>query len=213
MSKLPLSRLVDLAFALQGRILPRSHRRELARALLQVLPWLADEPLAGVHRLNLSAGTGPEALLSNRTRLVLRLPRERVADAQALAGTTLALGNHSLRVQGAPQVRELLPYGTLYAHVVAAPRPDELAFLDDVDGELQHLGIAGRRMCGRQQAVADSTGASDGADVGALVGYSLMLDGLTPVHAQHLMEQGLGPHRLWGCGLFIPHKSAAAVGS
>jgi len=205
MSKLPSPRLVDLAFALQGRTLPRSHRRELALALLQVLPWLADEPLAGVHRLNISAGNGPEALLSNRTRLVLRLPRERVADAQALAGATLPLGSHSLRVQGSPQVRELLPYGTLYAHVVAAPHPDELAFLDDVDGELQHLGIAGRRMCGRQQALADGTD--------ALVGYSLMLDGLTPVHAQHLMEQGLGPHRLWGCGLFIPHKSAAAVGS
>jgi CRISPR-associated protein Cas6 len=205
MNKLPHSHLVDLAFALQGRTVPRSHRAELAQALLHVLPWLADEPLAGVHRLNMSAGTGPEALLSNRTRLVLRLPRERVADAQALAGTTLALGHHSLRVQPAPQVRELLPYGTLYAHVVAAPRPDELAFLDDVDSELQQLGIAGRRMCGRQQALANGANPQ--------VGYSLMLDGLTPVHAQHLMEQGLGPHRLWGCGLFIPHKSAAAVGS
>ena len=205
MSKLPPSRLVDLSFALQGRTLARSHRRELAQALLQALPWLADEPLAGVHRLNLSAGYGPEALLSNRTRLVLRLPRDRVADAQALADATLQLGQHSLRVQGPPQVRELLPYGTLYAHVVAAPRPDELAFLDDVDSALQQLGIAGRRMCGRQQALAD--------DANPQVGYSLMLDGLTPVHAQHLMEQGLGPHRLWGCGLFIPHKSAAAVGS
>jgi CRISPR-associated protein Cas6 len=205
MSKLPSSRLVDLAFALQGRTLPRRHSRELALALLQVLPWLANEPLAGVHRLNISAGNGPDALLSNRTRLVLRLPRERVDYALALAGTTLPLGNHHLRVQGSPQVRELLPYGTLYAHVVATPRPDELAFLDDVDGELQHLGIAGRRMCGRQQALADGTD--------ALVGYSLMLDGLTPAHAQHLMEQGLGPHRLWGCGLFIPHKSAAAVGN
>lgn len=205
MNKLPLSRLVDLAFALQGRTVPRSHRAELAQALLHVLPWLADEPLAGVHRLNMSAGSGPEALLSNRTRLVLRLPRERVADAQALAGATLAVGSHSLRVQGPPQVRELLPYGTLYAHVVAAPNPDELAFLDDVDGELQQLGIAGRRMCGRQQALANGANPS--------VGYSLMLDGLSPAHAQQLMEQGLGPHRLWGCGLFIPHKSAAAVGS
>ena len=60
-------------------------------------------------------------------------------------------------------------------------------------------------MCGRQQALANGANPS--------VGYSLMLDGLSPAHAQQLMEQGLGPHRLWGCGLFIPHKSAAAVGS
>jgi CRISPR-associated protein Cas6 len=205
MTPLPPANLVDLAFALQGHTLPRSHRAELAQALRRVLPWLADEPLAGVHRLNVSAGGGPEALLSNRSRLVLRLPRQRVADAQALVGTELNLGGHSLRVQGPGQERELLPYGTLYAHVVAAQRPDELAFLDEVDSELQQLGITGRRMCGRQQALADGTGAP--------MGYSLMLDGLSPAHAQQLMEHGLGPHRLWGCGLFIPHKSAAAVGS
>lgn len=200
MTSLPLAKLVDLVFAVQGRTLPRSHRVPLAQALLQALPWLADEPLAGVHRLNLSAGA--ETLLSNRSRLVLRLPRERVGDALALADTELQLEGHRLRVLGPGQVRELLPYGTLYAHVVAAPRSDELAFLDDVDSELEQLGITGRRLCGRQQALADS-----------LVGYSLMLDGLSPAHSQHLMERGLGPHRLWGCGLFIPHKSAAAVGS
>lgn len=205
MNDLAPSKLVDLAFALQGHSLPRHHRAELAQAVLQRLPWLADEPQAGLHRLNLPAGTGAEALLSNRSRLLLRLPRERVPQAQALAGAELQLGSHHLRVLGPGQVRELLPYGTLYAHLVAAEREAEPDFLADVDHELQRLGVAGRRMCGRQQLMADG-----GHD---LVGYSLMLDGLQPAHAQQLMEHGLGPHRLWGCGLFVPHKSAAAVGS
>lgn len=205
MDDLPPSRLVDLAFGLHGRSLPRHHRAALAQAVLRHLPWLADEPQAGLHRLNLPAGDGHEALLSNRTRLVLRVPRQRVPQAQALAGAELRLGAHSLQVQGLAQLRELLSHGTLYAHLVAAEREDELDFLADVDEELGSLGVTGRRMCGRQQRMAEG--------VHDLVGYSLMLDGLQPAHAQQLMEHGLGPHRLWGCGLFVPHKSAAAVGS
>jgi CRISPR-associated protein Cas6 len=208
MDDLAPSKLVDLAFALQGRSLPRHHRQALAQAVLQRLPWLADEPQAGLHRLNLPAG-GTEALLSNRSRLVLRLPRKRVEQAQALAGAELPLGPHRLRVQGPGQVRELLPYGTLYAHLVAAEREAELDFLADVDQALQRLGIAGRRMCGRQQLMTEAQAEAQPT----LVGYSLMLDGLQPAHAQQLMEHGLGPYRLWGCGLFVPHKSAAAVGS
>ena len=65
--------------------------------------------------------------------------------------------------------------------------------------------MAGRRACGRLQHL------DDGAEV--LPGYSLMLDGLSTEHALRMLESGLGPHRLWGCGLFVPHKSAAAVGS
>src|SRR5574337_622662 len=35
--------MVDVAFALAGRQLPRQHRHALADALLRALPWLADE--------------------------------------------------------------------------------------------------------------------------------------------------------------------------
>jgi hypothetical protein len=46
----------------------------------------------------------------------------------------------------------------------------------------------------------------------SLHAFSLMLDGLSHDDALRLLEHGIGPHRLWGCGLFVPHKSAAAVG-
>jgi hypothetical protein len=51
------------------------------------------------------------------------------------------------------------------------------------------------------------------AEAGALQGFSLMLDGLSAAHALRLLETGMGPHRLLGCGVFVPHKSAAAVGT
>ena len=69
--------VVDVAFLLQGQTLAlaREHRQALAAALTQALPWLASLAGAGVHRLNVSAGGGAMALLSQRTRLTLRLPR------------------------------------------------------------------------------------------------------------------------------------------
>lgn len=194
--------VVDVAFAVSGGSVPREHRRLLAEALEDRLPWLADQPHAGVHRLNVSAGGGPRALLSHRTRLTLRVPRERADDAATLSGAELTLGDTTLRI-GAAQPRELLPWGTLYAHVVAASDDDELAFLRGVDTELTALRIVGRPICGRLQML----------ESGTLRGYSLMLDQLSAEDALSLLEAGLGAHRRLGCGLFVPHKSAAAVGA
>jgi CRISPR-associated protein Cas6 len=149
-----------------------------------------------------SAGDGAQALLSGRTRLTLRVPRDRADDAMALAGRELQLGASRLRV-GAAQVRELLPYSALYAHLVAADDADEGVFVESVGTELKALDVACRTICGRHQVT----------EAGALRGFSLMLDGLSTVHSLRVLEAGLGPHRRLGCGLFVPHKSSVAVGT
>jgi hypothetical protein len=41
--------------------------------------------------------------------------------------------------------------------------------------------------------------------------FSLMLHALPPDQSLRLQHHGLGVHRLLGCGIFVPHKSAAAV--
>lgn len=198
-------RLVDLAFPVQGRTLPCDHRELLAQALVGRLPWLGTECGSGVHRLNVSAGGGPRALLSGRTRLTLRVPRERAdAVAAALTGQTLPLGEDRLQL-GRPQLRELMPYRTLYAHFVAAANDDEAVFLAMVDDELRALGVACRLVCGRRHEHR-----YEGA---SLTGFSLMLDGLTRDDALRVLQTGLGALRPMGCGLFVPHKSAAAVGA
>lgn len=204
----PVATMVDIAFAIEGGPLPRDHRELLAAALEAALPWLADTPGAGVHRLNvvaMAADGGTQALLSQRTKLVLRVPRERADDAAVLVGRTLDLGGHRLHV-GALQARELLPWGTLYAHVVAADAdavPDEATFMREVEGQLRELGVPCRPICGRLQRL----------ESGRLQGYSLMLDGLSAADSLRLQAVGIGRHRRLGCGVFVPHKSAAAVGT
>jgi CRISPR-associated protein Cas6 len=199
------ARMVDVSYALSGAALPRDHRRLLADALGRALPWLAELPGTGVHRINVSQGGGPQLLLSQRSRLTLRVPRERVAALEALAGAVLDIGGHAVRLGEAATVRELLPHRTLYAHLVAAEGDDEIAFMAAVDAELAALGVPCRPICGKRQVV------DDGGQ--PLPGFSLMLDGLARADALRLLETGLGGHRLLGCGLFVPHRSAAAVGS
>lgn len=194
---------VDVAFPLAGHALPRDHRLALALAVSAVLPWLADDPQAAVHPVKLVHGSGEPALLSARSRLVLRVARERADDLHRLAGSTLRVAGHEIRL-GQPQSRELLPHTTLYAHFVDAGAADEAAFLDAVGAELQRLDVNCHRVCGREQQWRGPQQ--------VLHGFSLMLHGLRAAAALRVLEQGLGAHRLLGCGVFVPHKSAAAVG-
>lgn len=199
------SSMVDVVFPLEGRSLPRDHRLALADALAAVAPWLCELPAAGPHPVNVVPGSGEPALLSGRARLRLRVPRDHAEALQALAGCELDLHGHRLRL-GAPHGRELLPHNTLYAHFVAAVGDDELAFLAAVDVELEALGAACGRVCGRRQRIR-------GEHRQPLAGYSLLLHGLAPAQALRVLEAGVGAHRRLGCGLFVPHRSAAAVGA
>ena len=67
--------LVDMVFPLNGHSLPRDSAPALRAALQREMPWIDQEPLAGIHPLKLVPGNEAEALLSQRTRLLLRLPR------------------------------------------------------------------------------------------------------------------------------------------
>lgn len=194
--------VIDIAFVIDGGQLPPEHARALAEALEQALPWASDSATLGVHPLKLARGGG-QALLSGRTRLTLRVPRERAEAVVGLAGGELPLPGGSLRL-GAAQARELLPWGTLYAHCVSAgDSVDELAFLQAAQTELQALGIRGRVICGLPRRGAD----------GALQGYGVMVDQLSATDSVTLQCHGLGAGRRVGLGLFVPHKSAAAVGA
>lgn len=195
--------VVDVVFSLAGRSLPRDHAQPLATALSRHLPWLADEAEAGVHRINVVAGNGAQALLSQRTRLKIRVRRERVQAVAALAGCALDVTGFVVRL-GEPVQRELLAHGTLYAQMVTNAGDDELRFLEDVQRELDVLGVRGRVVCGRRRVLRDDSGAER-------VGYSVMVTGLSVDDSLLVQQHGLGTHRHLGCGVFVPHRSAAAV--
>ncbi len=75
----------------------------------------------------------------------------------------------------------------------------------DVQAELEALRIDAHTVCGKRQQRR--------SDAGVIVGFSLMLHGLGATDSLTVQRIGIGPHRALGCGLFVPHKSAAAVGA
>ena len=142
-------------------------------------------------------------MVSQRTRLILRVNLERAGELCRLSGVELDVAGHPLRL-GDVHVRKLTAHATVYAYRVAAESADEAAFMQSIAQELAAVAIVGERVCGKRNQLMLNGGVLDT--------FSLMVHGLAPEQSLRLQMRGLGPHRLMGCGVFVPHKSAAAVG-
>lgn len=207
--------VVDVAFTIVCRTLPVDHAWALSRAVLSILPWLADEPGAGVHTIHVAeSGNGwmrPEGrdailYLSRRTRLTLRVPRRRLEDAHRLSGSDLDIGGHSLKV-GEGAERSLPPNPAVFArYVVTDAGMEENAFLAKSHEALRAMGIRPRKMlCGIEHTIETPDA--------PLRTRSLMVADLSPEESVALQVGGLGPWRTLGCGLFLPHKDIQEVGT
>jgi CRISPR-associated protein Cas6 len=201
--------VLDLIFKIKCRTLPVDHAWSLSEAIHQALPWFADERQAGLHLIyGADSGNGWERpsegaqtlYLSRRTRLILRLPRERIEDATALTGQILEIAGNSLEI-GASHSRLLGMTTTLYSrHVVAEPERDEDAFLQQAVESLQSLRLRFKKvLCGK--------GTRFTTPEGPVETRSLMVAGLPLDDAVTLQEHGIGPLRSRGFGLFVPHKT------
>ena len=137
--------------------------------------------------------------LSQRTKLILRLPKHRLDAAAALLGRTLDVASHALRVDRL-SLRPLSRITTLFSHcVMLAAGGGESDFLLAATAQLDALSIQpGEMLCGRLTSIA-TPGRT-------LQTRSLMLAGLTLEQSVLLQQHGLGAERKLGCGLFIPHK-------
>ena len=206
--------VVDVVFRIACPTLPLDHAHALSSALLKVLPWLEDEDTAGIHLIHGAAsGNGwfrPEDTenellhLSRRTRMRLRVPRDRLQDAQALTGQSLDVEGHSLEI-GKSDVSLLSSLPTLFSrYVLTHAELDEMQFLETVAEQLQALDIPGRKMLG---GITHSMKFPEGP----VFTRSLMVADLAPEQAVRLQQVGLGEGRTIGCGLFLPHKGINPV--
>mgnify|MGYP006280014753 FL=1 len=207
--------VVDVLFTLQCRSIPVDHAHVLSQALLVAVPWLA-EAEAGIHTIHVagsqngwerpSHGVDQQLLLSRRTKLSIRVPEARVPELKAaLEGRILDVGGAELGI-GVGKPKMLAQATTLFARYVAGPEGlDEETFLHWAAAQLrEQLDIRLRKaLCGKQTPLATPDG--------ALPTRSLMLADLKREESLRLQQHGLGPHRLMGCGLFIPHKGIDAV--
>jgi CRISPR-associated protein Cas6 len=204
-----LDDVVDLVFSIQCKSLPVDHSHALSEAVQEVLPWLTDEKSSGVHAIHVAAsGNGwmrpdnPDELLylSRRTRLEVRVPKHRVDEALQLEGKTLDVSGFPLDIKQAT-IRPMSEITTLFCRYLATDdnQQDEEQVLDWVVEQLAKLDIKPRKMlCGTEHSIKTP-------ELNIRT-RSLMLANLEVEESIRLQEQGLGPYRYLGCGLFIPHK-------
>lgn len=185
---------VDLAFHALGRRLPVDHGYALYGALSRVLPALHDDDAAGVALIR-GRYLGDGFLdVTPHTELVLRVPAPRLRDYLPLAGKTLELDGHRLRL-GVPQTRALVPAAALYAHLVTTRNGnDQARFEAELRRQAAALGVKGRLTVGERRTF--------GVHGKQVVGYAVLASELTAEESIALQEGGIGGRRKMGCGFF-----------
>ena len=205
---------VDMAFRLSGRWLPVDHACALRGAGVKGRPWLEDEPGAGIHSIHGAEsgngwerpgrGSGEMLPLSRRTRLLLRVPVGRAEETGALCERRLDIDGCEV-VTGARRPRPLTPAGTVFArYVVDEEGGDEERFVERVASALEALSVPARKLlCGRSHRIESART--------VLCARSLLIADLGPEESLTVQCRGIGPGRLLGCGLFVPHKDIGPV--
>lgn len=205
--------VVDLSFKINCQQLPTMHAWELSQALYKALPWIADEPEAGIQQIHgAAAGNGWERpadgeliYLSKRSRMNLRVPKTRVEQARLLVGAKMDIAGYQLEI-GAVTEKRLNPLATIFSRYVVVPEGlDEDGFLQWVLDEMARRDIKLRKMlCGMTHTIHTLDE--------SIETRSLMIADLDKQTSIALQEQGIGDGRHLGCGIFIPHKGISAVG-
>ena len=202
MSETCMPEMLDVAFALAGDNLPTEHRWPLWQALVDALPWLEDEPLAGVHALRVIESDYGVSLLPRRAKLTLRLPLGRARAAAELSGHRLAVAGQTLQV-GAHQISPVRGAATLYSDFVITGSAEEADFCRDIEAELAHLGVRCRTICGGRRAMR--------ADDRLLAGFALALHDMSVADGRLLQQAGLGREHRLGCGILVQHKAITGL--
>ena len=205
--------VVDLVYKIECKCLPNDHAWELNRALLELMPWLADDPRAGIHLIHGAESMNgwnrpeePDALihLSRRSKMTLRVPAEHVEDAQSITGNAIEISGNTLKIKSA-SVKVFSFHDVQFSrHVMADPAMNEDEFLEQAVIELKNLDIRPKKLLsGKSQNFATPEG--------DITTRSLMVADLEPMEAIRLQEEGIGDGRLLGCGLFVPYKGIKSV--
>jgi CRISPR-associated protein Cas6 len=205
--------VVDLFYRINCKQIPTTHAFELAESLYAALPWLKDEPDVGIHQIHgATSGNGWERPpdgelihLSKRSKMSLRVPKHRVDDAMKLTGQTLDIAGCTVEV-GSAITRMMSPLPTICARYVVVPEAmDENQFIEWVAEELAQRDIQLKKLlCGMTHELS--------VPEGVFETRSVMIADLDQETSVNLQENGLGPFRHYGCGIFMPQKGIRAVG-
>lgn len=189
---------VDLAFPLLGdQPIAADHGYHLYAALSRLLPALHQSNGVAVHPIRGIQIGDRRMSLNDRSRLILRLEAARLAELLDLAGKQLDIGGSKVRV-GVPQVWSLRPAAAVRARLVTTKNAeDQPRFERELTRQLAELGISDAV---RTEIESRRTLRIKNKEI---VGYRVLLEGLSAEESLTIQENGLGGRRHMGCGVFV----------
>jgi CRISPR-associated protein Cas6 len=197
---------VDLSFSVNGsKPIAADHGYALYGAISRILEaQVHAENGIGVHPIRGRQVGNRQLMLTQWSRLTLRVADDQIAAMLPLAGKALWVGDVSVRV-GVPTVHALVPATALRSRLVvikvANIQPESVTgeqFADAVRRQLAELGVSAQAIVtiGKRRTLR--------VKQREIVGYEVVVEGLTAEESIALQEQGLGGKRHMGCGVFVP---------
>lgn len=201
--------IVDLLFPVRGATLPFDHSYPLYGALCRLQPQfhLPEHPI-GVFPITGRRQEDRTLKLGSGSRLRLRLPARLIGEALPLIEAPLSLDGHTLTL-GHPSIIPVpLPPRLQSRWVTFGGAQDAEQVLQRARKQLAKMEIAselillpsarpGHTYQRRTRRIRDVQ----------IVGYAMLVEGLTAQGALQLCLNGLGGRRHFGGGLFLPTRS------
>jgi len=210
--------VIDLVFSIKCKTLPVSHAWTLSKEILKHLPWITEHEGSGIHQIHVAESNNgwmrPEedeegALLypSRRTKMTLRIPSEKLENAEQLKDAILDIDGHPLTV-GSAKKKSFTNASVISArYVLSEENETEDEFLQRLAKEIkQKTNFKVKKMlCGKSHTIKTPNE--------NLNARHLMIADLDSDTSIKIQQYGLGKMRELGCGLFLPHKGIKSLNS
>jgi len=180
--------------------IPADHGYHLYGAVSRVLATLHQQNGTGIHPIRGQQIGNRRLSLDQRSRLIFRTDTEEIGGLIQVAGKQLNVAGTNVRV-GVPQIWTLRPAAALRSRLVTIKLKEGLdaeSFQDAARRQLDALNVSheatlslGKR---RTLRIKDKE----------VVGYEVIIEGLTAEESLDLQEKGIGGRRHMGCGVFVP---------
>ena len=189
---------VDLAFKLMGTRIAVDHGYALFAAVNRLVPELHDAQDVGLHPIRGRFDGNGCLVLSSASRLIVRVPDDRIREFLKLAGSTLDVDGNRFRV-GVPEVRTLRPAAVLFARLVTIKGFMEAEeFIEAAKRQLETMGVTSALQLGERRTFRIKEK--------QVVGFELLATELDAEDSIKLQEIGIGGRRRMGCGVFVPFR-------
>lgn len=195
--------IVELSYPVQGKLCPSDQGYGLRTASIDKIPELAKLDSWSLLTIPGIPEERGKILLTERSHFRIRVPASHIPLVYQLAGKTLHIGKHEIRV-GIPTISMLQAASALKARIVTIKNGMEVdSFLNAARQQLEALGVKGEL-----SVPMDKDGKPSRKTIKikrfTIVGFTTLVTGLNDEDSLILQEEGIGGRRHMGCGYFLP---------